>query len=357
MYWQVRVKCPHCSIILDLPVSTTKFKCAKCAAISNITAASQASTPEQIFERAQKTEAIIAPAGKTTSDRVLLQQLLGHLILEIRDLKRRNVDDDAVKLESGPKLEEAVKKKADLDGDGIITEAELREVYGQKEDPNVTKLKEMVLQADLDGDGVVSDDELMQFAKLAMVAKVADVDGDGNVSEEELKARYGDPETARKFMAITEGSEDIDAVLSEQELQRLVSRVESKLQSHVAPNKPEVLGETDEQKAERMLKAHHERQQSMKNMLDADKQRQQDELEKQLMKRRRRKVALKRMANEKAMAEATNLAQIEDLLAKITAEAMEDGLVDEDEQKDIDAAKQALERSVLIFWSMAMLLP
>ena len=154
--WQVRVKCPHCSIILDLPVSTTKFKCAKCAAISNITAASQASTPEEIFEKAQKTEAIIAPAGKTTSDRVLLQQLLGHLILEIRDLKRRNVDDDAVKLESGPKLEEAVQKKADLDGDGIITEAELREVYGQKEDPNVTKLKEMVLQADLDGDGVVS---------------------------------------------------------------------------------------------------------------------------------------------------------------------------------------------------------
>ena len=122
---QVRVKCPHCSIILDLPGTTTKFKCAKCAAVVTITAAAQATTPEDIFQRAQKTDVIVAPGGSTPGDKVLLQQLLGHLILEIRELKRRNVDDSAVKLESGPKQEEAGKKNADRDGGELITHSAL----------------------------------------------------------------------------------------------------------------------------------------------------------------------------------------------------------------------------------------
>ena len=39
------------------------------------------------------------------------------------------------------------------------------------------------------------------------------------------------------------------------------------------------------------------------------------------------------------------LPQIEQILAKITAEAMEDGFIDEDEQRDIDAAKAAIAKA------------
>jgi hypothetical protein len=275
---------------------------------------------------------------------VLLQQLLGLLIMENYDLMRRNVHDSAVKLGSGPQLEESVKAKADLDGDGIVTETELREVYGAKKDPNIAQLQKFIQQADLDGDGVVSEDELMKFARLASAAKVGDVDDHGTISKEELKDRYGDAETARKFMTITEGTEDLDAVLSETELQRLVTRVEARKASMKHP----AASETDSFKVRRTLSAYDKEQRAMVHLLEADKHHQQAELEKQLTKRRRRKAALKRMANHDAthqiIAGATNLEQIEELLAKLTAEAMEDGVIDEDEQLDIDDAKAALER-------------
>jgi hypothetical protein len=39
------------------------------------------------------------------------------------------------------------------------------------------------------------------------------------------------------------------------------------------------------------------------------------------------------------------LPQIEEILAKISAEAMQDGVIDEDEQRDIDAAKAAIAKA------------
>lgn len=409
---QVRIKCPHCSIILDLPAETTKFKCAKCTAVCNVTASQQATTPEDIFAKASKMEPIMAPpAAPSKGDTVQLEKLVGYLILEIRELRRRNVDDEAVKVDQAPKLEAAVAAKADLDGDGVITEDELREVYGTKEDPTTAKLRELAKQADFDGDGLVSDDELLIFARMAAVAKAADVDGDGNITEEELAARYGDTEVSRKYMMLTSTSADgdLEDVLSEDELKRIVARV----QGHKTdvPEKHE----TDEEKARRMLAEHSKRQATMTNLLEVDKKKQEEEIQKQLLQRRRRKAALKRIANEKSLAEAgTDLAkvslqktvykpqivseagrrsasasapkavpsrvgqpdhpggrgpesavgtgecsflhadsifrlmlcfplpQIEELLATLIAEAMQDGVIDEDEKREIDAAKAAI---------------
>lgn len=229
-----------------------------------------------------------------------VEQLVGYLILEIRDLRRRNVDDDAVRVEKAPKLEAAVAANADLNGDGIITEDELRELYGTKEDPIVAKLRVLAQQADLNGDGVVTDEELMKFARMAEIARAADVDGDGHISEQEMAARYGDSEFSRKFLMLTssEGSDSLDDTLSEEELTRIVARVGPRVQIQEASQ------ETDEEKAKKMLATHLNKQQTMANLMDADRKKKEDELQKQLRERRQRKMALKRMTNEKNLAEA-----------------------------------------------------
>jgi Ca2+-binding EF-hand superfamily protein len=297
----VRIKCPHCSIILDLPAETTKFKCAKCLAVCNITASQQSTTPEHIFAQAGNIGPILGPPGAVKQgDSMLVEQLVGYLILEIRELRRQNVDDDAVKVEMAPKLDAAVAAKADLNGDGIITEDELREVYGTKEDPIVAKLRELAQQADLNGDGVVTDEELMKFARMAEVVRAADVDGDGHISEQEMAAHYGDSEFSRKFLMLTssEGSDSLEDALSEQELKRIVARVGPRVQIQEASQ------ETDEEKAKKMLATHLNKQQTMANLMDADRKKKEDELQKQLRERRQRKMALKRLTNEKNLAEA-----------------------------------------------------
>ena len=295
------MKCPHCSIILDLPAETTKFKCAKCQAVCNITAAQQSTTPEHIFAQAGNIGPILGPPGTVKhGDSMSVEQLIGYLILENRELRRRNIDDDCVKVEKAPKLEAAVAARADLNGDGVITEDELREVYGTKEDPIVAKLRELAQQADLNSDGVVTDEELMKFARMAQIARAADVDGDGDISEQEMAARYGDSEFSRKFLMLTssEGSDSLEVALSEDELKRIVARVGPRVRVQEASQ------ETDEEKAKQMLATHLNKQQTMANLMDADRKKKEDELQKQLRERRRRKIALKRMTNEKNIAEA-----------------------------------------------------
>jgi hypothetical protein len=267
-------------------------------AVCNITASQQATTPEHIFAQAGSIGPILGPPGAVRKgDSMPVEQLVGYLILEIRELRRRNVDDDAVKVEKAPKLEAAVAAKADLNGDGIITEDELREVYGTKEDP---RLRALAQQADLNGDGVVTDEEIMKFARMAAVARAADVDGDGDISEQEMAARYGDSEFSRKFLMLTsyEGSDSLEDVLSEEELKRIVARVGPKVRIQEASQ------ETDEEKAKKLLATHLTRQQSMASAIDADRKKKEDELQKQLRQRRQRKMALKRMTSEKTLAEA-----------------------------------------------------
>jgi hypothetical protein len=88
---KVRVKCPRCAVSLDLPPETTRFQCEKCSAPSVISGMTSI-TADQVFASANGMDVIMAPKGnvKDLGGKVMLQQLLGHLVLEVRELQRKN---------------------------------------------------------------------------------------------------------------------------------------------------------------------------------------------------------------------------------------------------------------------------
>jgi len=96
----VRINCPHCAIILNLPMETIKFIRAKCEAVCIISSSSNQDTmPEDVFQQAGLVAPITPLPLPMKGGGVTYEQFMGYLLLEIRELKRQIIENNAVKLE------------------------------------------------------------------------------------------------------------------------------------------------------------------------------------------------------------------------------------------------------------------
>jgi len=78
-------------------METTKFKCAKCEAVCIISSSNQATMPEDVFQQAGLVAPITPLPLPTKGGCVTFEQFMGYLLLEIRELKRQNIESNAVK--------------------------------------------------------------------------------------------------------------------------------------------------------------------------------------------------------------------------------------------------------------------
>lgn len=96
------VRCAQCDNVLHVPVKTTKFKCIVCSSVHPVSAStvdfapqvSTGSTPEDIFERARKTETIVAQTGEISDGEAIMEQLIISLLREVRELRRNASADE-----------------------------------------------------------------------------------------------------------------------------------------------------------------------------------------------------------------------------------------------------------------------
>ena len=123
--------------------------------------------------------------------------------------------------------------QADLDGDGVLSNAEWVEYAQQKRDEMLARLMERHPAIDVDADGAINDAELGSFragleaGRLDQVLRhhpEADTDGDGAISDEELD-NFKSARKAERIEQILErhpeADVDGDGVLSYDELRSL----------------------------------------------------------------------------------------------------------------------------------------
>lgn len=227
-----------------------------------------------------------------------------------------------------------VAKAADEDGDGMVTEEEMKKKYG-----TVTE---------------IFDEET---ARLAQLAKAADLDGDGVVTAEELAAKYGSGGQEAAQIVELEGRLSNEQNLTEQQrmlLQRELAAAKARKEAKDAAAQafqasqnggPALTMLTDEEKARLMLQKHDQELKKVEAIKEAQKKENESVLEKQLAARKARR--LKKQQEELASMQhgsisKEQLPEMEAHLEEFIQAAQADGTLDEEEQTAIDAMRNAI---------------
>jgi Ca2+-binding EF-hand superfamily protein len=184
--------------------------------------------------------------GHTASDTPILTNVLNNL----RNFQNKNKFKQAVlNLMSSSLSEDEVEqlkktfRDMDEDGDGTVTQAELKKALAKAGDDSKSAqdLADIMAMADLDGDGKLSYNELLlTCVQKRLAAKEErvwqafcklDLNGDGKVSREELSMALGGVANSEALALIQEVDVDGDGMVSYDEFVRMWQNKEDEIAS------------------------------------------------------------------------------------------------------------------------------